>query len=99
MDIRTDGPMIREIDKRSLDDIFQIYRQCGDFLALGPEPATSMETAITENKDIITIRAGVQVNNPAAIAFWDKMGYTIDSEPELLADKTVAVKLKKAIRH
>ncbi len=56
------------------------------------------ETAITKSKDIRTIRAGVQVNNPAAIAFWNKMGYKIDSEPELLPDKTVAVKLKKVVR-
>lgn len=166
MDIRTDDPDIRKIDQSSLEDIFRIYKQCEDFLALGPEPTATKEmvledlghsrdiggifcgiysdgmmvgildlvpdnwegekgcaylsllmislqyrnrgigskvvraaeTAITKSKNIRTICAGVQVNNPAAIAFWNKMGYKIDSEPELLPDKTVAVKLKKVVR-
>ena len=41
------------------------------------------------------LRAGVQVNNPGAIRFWQRMGFAISSEAELLADGTVCYRLEK----
>jgi GNAT superfamily N-acetyltransferase len=39
------------------------------------------------------LAAGVQVNNPKAVRFWQRMGLRIVSEPELLLDGTTCVQL------
>jgi ribosomal protein S18 acetylase RimI-like enzyme len=44
---------IRAITQDDLDAVFDVYRQCEDFLALGPEPTASMEMVL---KDIETSR-------------------------------------------
>ncbi len=43
------------------------------------------------------IQAGVQVNNPAAIRFWQRQGYQIVSGPEEMGDGTIVLRLWKAI--
>jgi len=40
-------------------------------------------------------RSGVQVNNPRAVCFWQRMGYTIISGPELMLDGTTVYRLGK----
>jgi len=157
--------VIQDIDEKDIDEIFEVYRQCEDFLSLGPVPYASrqmilddfrisreeggtfcgifvndvmigvldfvisnydenpnnaylsllmiskshrrngigkdvieaVEAEILKNDSIKSILAGVQVNNPSAIAFWDNQGYKIVSSPELLPDTTVAFKLRKDI--
>jgi hypothetical protein len=42
MNIRGNSVSIRPIDHRDLDFVLDVYRQCGDFLALGPESCASM---------------------------------------------------------
>jgi L-amino acid N-acyltransferase YncA len=43
------------------------------------------------------LRAGVQVNNPEAIRFWQRMGFKITSDAEQLADGTVCYRLEKTL--
>jgi len=43
------------------------------------------------------IESGVQVNNPQAIRFWERMGYRIVSEPIEYADGTTAYRLWKSL--
>lgn len=42
MNIRGNSVSIRPIDHRDLDFVLEVYRQCEDFLALGPEPRASI---------------------------------------------------------
>jgi ribosomal protein S18 acetylase RimI-like enzyme len=44
---------------------------------------------------ISMLRAGVQANNPGAIRFWQRMGFAMSSEAELLADGTTCYRLQK----
>jgi ribosomal protein S18 acetylase RimI-like enzyme len=150
-----------------LEAIFEVYRQCEDFLALGPVPVASMkmvladlelskkegctfclicsassgevlgvvdytlagwagkpdtaymellmiaapyrsqglgEAVVRAVEDQIrtdgrahSLEAGVQVNNPGAIRFWQRMGFQIISGAEPLQDGTVAYRLWKSI--
>jgi RimJ/RimL family protein N-acetyltransferase len=146
--------------------VFEVYRQCEDFLALGPQPQASIDMVLKDignsenqngifygiylvgggligvlslvpqeienevvsaNLDLLMISApfrhkgigtrilkvieseikqktgisqfgaSVQVNNPAALRFWQKNGYRITSGPELQPDSTTVYHLKKDI--
>jgi len=158
------GLEIHPVTQNDLEAVLAVYRQCEDFLALGPVPVASMEmvlkdigiskeegglfcgihsiegrmigvidyvpgnykgepsTAFLEllmiaapyrnqglgrviveaiereiRKDarVSAILAGVQVNNPQAIRFWQRHGYRIVSGPELMPDQTTAFGLRK----
>ncbi len=150
-----------------LSAILEVYRQCEDFLALGPVPVASMEMVQSDLKqseeeggifclicsaqtgevwgilDYIlagfegdpqlaclhllmiaaphrgkglgaavvqwleaeirrdgrarAIDSGVQVNNPDAIRFWQRMGYRIVSGATPMPDETVVYQLWKAV--
>jgi ribosomal protein S18 acetylase RimI-like enzyme len=41
------------------------------------------------------IFSGVQVNNPRAIRFWQRMGYAVISGPQDMGDGTTAFRLRK----
>lgn len=43
------------------------------------------------------LKAGVMVNNPKAIRFWERMGFDINRTPELLPDKTTVFRMSKNI--
>jgi ribosomal protein S18 acetylase RimI-like enzyme len=154
---------IRPILDSDLPAVLEAYRQCEDFLALGPNPTASMEMIAGDRalsrseggeycglfandgkiigifdfvrsgyqgdlgcayiellmiaapyrgrglgeeavrwleKELIgsgtnLLRAGVQVNNPGAIRFWQRMGFTIVSEAEAQADGTICYQLEK----
>jgi ribosomal protein S18 acetylase RimI-like enzyme len=155
---------LRPVNEADLDDMLAVYRQCEDFLALGPVPVASMEMVRTDWRvsqehggiycgiydpggglmgvlDVIpveadgaaylellmiaapcrsgglgtavlraleaelmqryrvsTIRAGVQANNPGAIRFWLRQGFTITGEAALMADGTTAFPLCKVLQ-
>lgn len=158
---------IRPVTTSELPQVLKVYRQCEDFLALGPVPQASMQmvladlklsqdeggvfcgiyradgemlgvvdfvpsgfegvhehaylsllmigqpfrrdglgTAVVDciedeiKKDpaVTTVRAGVQVNNPHAIRFWQGKGYRIISGAQFLPDQTVCFQLIKPIR-
>ena len=155
---------IHPITLADLDDIFQVYQQCEDFLALGPAPKASremvlkdielsrraggifcgifradgqligivdyipghyqgqpsiaflellmiagpfrhqgigkavleaVEDEIRQDKKVKAILSGVQVNNPQAIKFWQRAGYTITSGPTPQSDQTTVFGLRK----
>lgn len=155
---------VRNIGPESLAAVLEVYRQCEDFLALGPVPVASVqmvrtdlrasqraggvfcgvldgqgtmvgvvdwvprrrdceppvaelsllmvaarhrrrgigtavvaaiEQAIRQDKAVVAITAGVQVNNPGALRFWQELGFCVVSEPKLLDDGTTAVGLRK----
>jgi ribosomal protein S18 acetylase RimI-like enzyme len=155
---------VRPLEATDLPAVLEVYRQCEDFLALGPQPKASPEmveadlqlsrdqggafcviihrngvtagvldlipcgfggephTAFIEllmisvpfrrqglgtrvvaaaesfvqrSAKATAVRAGVQVNNPAGIQFWLRMGYRIVSGAELMPDGTTAYQLLK----
>lgn len=157
---------IRPIAEDDLEEVLEVYRQCEDFLALGPEPNASMtmilkdiETSRSEKGDfcgilasdgkmigvvefvlgnfndeaqlafisllmIVTpfrnrgigtrvlelieskiratgqvseIRTAVQLNNPAALRFWQRNNYRIFGNPERRPDQTVVLYLFKEL--
>ena len=69
------------------------YRSRG----VGEEVVRLVEAEICRDDQIDRIAAGVQVNNPAAIRFWQRMGYETVSGPKQHADSTVAYDLRKRI--
>lgn len=155
---------IRPINEQDLLVLLRVYQQCQDFLALGPEPAASLEMlkadmelsrqeggifcGIYRDEDLIgvvdhvpggfegvsdeafisllmiaapyryqgvganvvnqveqlcrqrqvtVIRTAVQINNPQALRFWQRLGYQIISEPELRPDGTTVYQLRKTV--
>jgi ribosomal protein S18 acetylase RimI-like enzyme len=158
---------IRHVHPEELEAVLEVYRQCEDFLALGPVATASMvmvlsdleiskgyggtfcgiytaegemigvldtvqagfegdpraayltllmiaapyrdrgvgegvvrawEAEIRKDPQVDRILAGVQVNNPGAMRFWQRMGYRIVSEPKLHSDGTTAVDLRKDLK-
>jgi ribosomal protein S18 acetylase RimI-like enzyme len=64
---------------------------------LGTAVVAYIEAEIRRHSQVTAILSGVQVNNPAAIRFWQKCGFTIESEPEDLPDGTTAYRLRKTL--
>lgn len=71
--------------------IAQPYRSLG----LGQEVVRQVEDVICETADVRAIHADVQVNNPRALAFWQRLGYRQVGEPSEQPDGTVTVPLCK----
>ena len=69
------------------------YRSRG----IGAEVVRIVEEELMRGQAIKAIAAGVQVNNPGAIRFWQRMGYAIVSEPRAMDDGTVAYNLLKQV--
>ena len=63
--------------------------------SLGAAVVAAVEGIIGRNLAVKAILSGVQVNNPAGIAFWQRMGYSIASGPKQMADTTVCYDLLK----
>ena len=61
----------------------------------GPQSPSASTQKEEGNPKITVLRAGVQVNNPGAVRFWQRMGFTIVSGAELQPDGTVCYQLKK----
>lgn len=64
---------------------------------LGAAVVRSVEQTMCELGHPREIQAGVQVNNPKAIRFWQRMGYQIVSGAQAMPDGTVAYHLWKAV--
>ena len=157
---------VRPITEKDLEEVLEVYRQCEDFLALGPQPRASkamvlkdIETSrserglfygifasdgrmvgvvdfipgsfngeahlafisllmivaplrnrgigtraleLIENKiratgQVSEIRTAVQLNNPAALLFWQRNNYRVFGNPELRPDQTVVSYLRKEL--
>jgi ribosomal protein S18 acetylase RimI-like enzyme len=57
--------------------------------------AEAVEQEIKKNPSITKIIAGVQVNNPGALRFWQRQGYQITGGPERMPDQTTVYHLRK----
>jgi RimJ/RimL family protein N-acetyltransferase len=64
---------------------------------LGAAVVRLIEAEIGRDERITSIGSGVQVNNPAAIRFWQRCGYAIVGGPELLPDQTTVFHLRKTL--
>lgn len=164
--IRDHALEIRKISLDDLESVLNVYRQCEDFLALGPVATASMEMVLKDieisteeggifcgiftadekiigvvdfvpgdymgdpqlaylsllmiakfyrsrgigeavveaveaeikrDPQVTAILAGVQVNNPQAVKFWQKHGYRIVSGPKLMPDQTTVFDLHKEL--
>lgn len=62
---------------------------------IGQAVVAAIETTIRQDPKVSTILSGVQVNNPQAMRFWQRLGYRIVSAPKLHPDQTTAVDLQK----
>jgi ribosomal protein S18 acetylase RimI-like enzyme len=62
---------------------------------LGAAVVAQVEAEIRQNPQVSAILSGVQVNNPAAIRFWQRLGYRITSGAILYPDQTTAYSLQK----
>jgi len=158
---------IRPVDAGALGQALDVYRECEDFLALGPEPKASAEMVLNDMllsskeggvfcgafddegrmlavvnyqhsgyggspdaafisllivrqsqrgkgigrailqqvEDIILqgaairhILTAVQENNPAALRFWNRMGYSTLSGPHAQPDGTTVFYMEKRVR-
>jgi ribosomal protein S18 acetylase RimI-like enzyme len=64
---------------------------------LGAAVVVWVEEEICSNPIVTTIQAAVQVNNPLAVAFWQKQGYRITNGPEVQPDQTITFSLEKPL--
>ena len=62
---------------------------------IGRAVVEAVEQEIRKNPQINTIQAGVQVNNPQAVRFWQQRGYRIVSGPQRMPDQTTVFGLRK----
>lgn len=62
---------------------------------IGKAVVQAIEGEIERNVQVDKILAGVQVNNPKAIQFWQQNGYRIVSGPKSYPDQTTAFDLQK----
>lgn len=62
---------------------------------IGAAVVAAFEQEIRTDPQVSAILAGVQVNNPLAVKFWQRHAYRIASEPKLYPDQTTAVDLRK----
>lgn len=69
------------------------YRRQG----LGEAVFRAVEAEIRKDPGVTEFRAGVQVNNPAAIRFWQRMGFVIASPARAMPDGTTAYQLWKPL--
>lgn len=64
---------------------------------LGEAVVRWLEDQVRQDGRACAIESGVQVNNPRAVRFWQRMGFSIISGPNQMADQTVAYQLLKAL--
>jgi ribosomal protein S18 acetylase RimI-like enzyme len=65
---------------------------------IGTAVFEAVENEIRKDPSVTVFLAGVQVNNPQAVEFWQRNGFCIVSEPKLMPDQTIAVDLRKDLR-
>jgi ribosomal protein S18 acetylase RimI-like enzyme len=83
----------RQVAFLSLLMIDSSFRKRG----IGRAVFETIENEIRKNPLVTTIRAGVQVNNPHAVKFWQQNGFRIVSEPTLMPDQTIVFELQKDV--
>jgi ribosomal protein S18 acetylase RimI-like enzyme len=64
---------------------------------IGGSILKAVEEEIQKDANVKAILAGVQVNNPRAVKFWQKHGYQIVSGPDHMPDQTIVFGLRKEL--
>lgn len=64
---------------------------------LGRRVAAEIEAHIRKDGRVKVIRSGVQVNNPAAVRFWQSCGYKIIGPAVDYPDQTTAYPIEKKL--
>ena len=62
---------------------------------IGKSVYEAIEAEIRKDARVTGILLGVQVNNPQANQFWQRMGYVIVSGPKLMPDQTTVFDMQK----
>ncbi|HLO30026.1 MAG TPA: GNAT family N-acetyltransferase, partial [Anaerolineales bacterium] len=65
---------------------------------IGKTVVEAVENGIRRDPRVKSILAGVQVNNPQAVKFWQRQGYRVVSGPELMPDQTTVFRLRKDLK-
>lgn len=65
---------------------------------LGAKVVQAVETEMRKDPLVTEIGAAVQVNNPQAVRFWQRVGYEIVGGPEWMSDQTTVYHLLKKYR-
>jgi ribosomal protein S18 acetylase RimI-like enzyme len=63
---------------------------------IGKAVVEAFEEQVRKDEQVRAILAGVQVNNPQAVRFWQRQGYLIVSGPKLF-DQTMVYDLRKEL--
>ena len=66
-------------------------------LGLGSVVVSLIEAEICKNTRVRRIYSHVQVNNPKALAFWQRMGYRITGEAQVRPDGTTVLPMQKTL--
>jgi len=64
---------------------------------IGKAVVEAFEDEVRKDERVKTVLAGVQVNNPKAVRFWQRQGYRIISGPKLF-DQTMVYDLRKDLK-
>lgn len=64
---------------------------------IGQDVLQSIENEIKKNRQVKSILSAVQVNNEAVIKFWQRIGFSIISGPELQPDQTTVYYIHKEL--
>lgn len=64
-------------------------------LGIGKAIVEAVEREIQKDPAVTRVLAGVQVNNPDALRFWQRQGYQVTGGPELMPDQTTVYHLRK----
>ena len=73
--------------------IAALYRNRG----LGAKVVEAFETQVACDHQVRAVSAGVQINNSAALRFWQKMRYNIVAGPEAMPDGTTVYHVRKTL--
>jgi ribosomal protein S18 acetylase RimI-like enzyme len=65
---------------------------------IGKAVFDAVESEIRKNPLVTIFLAGVQMNNPQAVRFWQGCGFSIVSEPKLMPDQTIVFDLRKELK-
>lgn len=65
---------------------------------IGKAVFEAVENEIRKNPQVTVFLAGVQVNNPQAVQFWQRRGFAIVSEPKRMSDQTTVFDLRKELK-
>ncbi len=65
---------------------------------MGEAIFTALEQELRKDSQVKVLQSGVQVNNPRAVRFWQRMGFSIVAGPLQMPDGTTCYDLMKELR-